>query len=87
MRTLLLAVVCLTPLAAKMPEPVKRLDEATADRKRTELLTAQREELQSIAKRQQTLRQQLDALVPSPRRESFVWLYENRTNGAKAPPR
>jgi hypothetical protein len=53
------------------------LDEAAADSKRTQLHDEKHDELVKLSKSRQELQQELDPLVPGPKRESFVWLYEN----------
>lgn len=55
------------------------LDEAAADKKRTELFAETRDERTNLGKRRQAAQKELEALVPGPKRESFVWLYENVT--------
>ena len=54
------------------------------DQKYTEAYRAQQPERSAIQKQMQALQKDLDALVPSARRESFVWLYENVTGAAPA---
>lgn len=53
------------------------LEEAAADKKRADLYAEKRDEMVSRSKSRQQLQRELDPLVPGPKRESFVWLYEN----------
>ena len=57
--------------------------EEASSKKYVEVYQSQKTERSAIQKQMQTLQQELDGLVPSAKRESFVWLYENRTAAAK----
>jgi hypothetical protein len=66
-------------LYAKVEEAVKGLAEEAANARRTELFAAQREQHVALTKKRTPLSQELDKLEPSPKRISYVWLYENTT--------
>ncbi len=60
-------------------DAVKGLDEAAAATKRGELLAAKRPELSALGKQRQSLTEELDPLVSTPQRVSYVWVYTNTT--------
>ncbi|HEX5053897.1 MAG TPA: FG-GAP-like repeat-containing protein [Planctomycetota bacterium] len=64
-------------------DATKGLAEAAADKKREELSAARLDELVAFGKKRQALQNELDPLVPGPKRASFVWLYENLGSAAK----
>ncbi|HEX6810720.1 MAG TPA: hypothetical protein VF384_03765 [Planctomycetota bacterium] len=64
-------------LLAVVERDLGELAEAEADKKRTEMYAAKREEMVAGSKQRQALQKELDPLVPGPKRESWVWLYEN----------
>ncbi|MBL8756467.1 MAG: VCBS repeat-containing protein [Planctomycetes bacterium] len=66
-----------------LDEQVKGLAEEAADAKRSELLTAKKDDLQAWSKQRQELQKELDPMIPGQKRESFVWLYENRAAAGK----
>jgi hypothetical protein len=68
-------------------EAVQGLGEAEAAKKREELFAAKKDELGALGKQRQTLQKELDPMVAGPKRESFVWLFENvgAGNGKAAP--
>jgi hypothetical protein len=63
----------------EIDKALKGLEEAAADKKRTELYAAKRDDMVRLSKGRQELQKELDPLVPGAKRESFVWLYENVT--------
>ncbi|MFO1055131.1 MAG: FG-GAP-like repeat-containing protein [Planctomycetota bacterium] len=63
----------------EIQKAVEGLGDEAANKKRTELYEARREELATRSKRRTALQDELEALVPGPKRQSFVWLYENTT--------
>ena len=66
---------------AKIFEPIEKategLDEEAAAAKWDELFKAAEPQFKAANKRRGELDKQLRELVPGPRREPFVWLYEN----------
>jgi len=71
-------------LHEKMQESIKDLDEAAAEKRRDEYLTAHRAEFTEQSKRRKAISKELDPLVGGAKREAYVWLYEN--TGASTPP-
>ncbi|MFY9342322.1 MAG: FG-GAP-like repeat-containing protein [Planctomycetota bacterium] len=65
---------------------IEGLDEAAADKKRTELFAERREEMGKLGKQRQELQKELDPLVPGAKRQSWVWLYENTATTVPPPP-
>lgn len=61
----------------RMKAAVAGLDEASAEAKRAEILASSREELSERNARRAAVQDELDPLVPGPKRKSFTWLYEN----------
>jgi hypothetical protein len=73
-------------LGAKEDEATKGLDEAAAEKKRSEFFAAHKDEYQAQGKKRTALQEELDPLVPGTKRQSFVWLYENLARSPSAPP-
>jgi len=64
------------------------LDEEAAQRKRTELLKTQQADRVALAKERAPLHEEHEQLEPGPKREAFVWYYENvRGRGSARPGR
>jgi hypothetical protein len=61
----------------------KGLEEEAANKKYVEAFQSQKEERAAIMKERQALQKQLEELVPSSKREPFVWFYENTAAAAK----
>jgi hypothetical protein len=61
------------------------LDEAAAEKKRTEFFAAKKDEMAAMGKQRQALSTELEPMVPGQKRVSYVWLYENRAAGGAAP--
>jgi hypothetical protein len=68
-------------LMQTIEDAVKGLDEDAAAKKRDELWNAKQDAFGVISKERQTLQKELEPLQPGMKRESYVWLYENK--GAK----
>lgn len=68
----------------ELEQATKGLDEAAAEKKRTELLAAKKNELAVQGKRRAAVAEELEPLVPGAKRVSYVWWYENRTVRAGA---
>jgi uncharacterized membrane protein len=64
---------------AAIDREVEALPEAERDARAQELREARREELKTFGNLRAARQTELDALVPGPKRHSFVWLYENVT--------
>lgn len=73
----------LEKLTEAAQEAAKGLDEEAANKKYVEAYQAQKDERAAIQKELQALQKQLEELVPSSKRESFVWFYENTAAAAK----
>ncbi|MFO1078171.1 MAG: FG-GAP-like repeat-containing protein [Planctomycetota bacterium] len=69
-----------------MSAATEGLDDEAAKAKRSEILKTQADERKRIGKRAQAVHAELEPLLPGPKRDSFVWLYENR-QAAAAPAR
>ncbi|MBK8098450.1 MAG: VCBS repeat-containing protein [Planctomycetes bacterium] len=66
---------------------VEGLDEEAASTRRKELMAAKQDELAAIGKRNKELRTELEPMSADQKRESFVWLYENKAQAPAAPVR
>ncbi|MBL8896026.1 MAG: VCBS repeat-containing protein [Planctomycetes bacterium] len=53
------------------------LSEEAAEKKQQEMFEAEQKQLQASGQKRQKIQEQIDALVPSQQRVSYVWLYEN----------
>ncbi|HTF89810.1 MAG TPA: FG-GAP-like repeat-containing protein [Planctomycetota bacterium] len=65
---------------------VTGLDEEAAAKKREELLATQKEARLALNKRRLELQEELDPMEGGPKRDSFVWIYENQSPPAPAKP-
>jgi hypothetical protein len=72
-------------LMRAIEDAVKGLDQEAADKKRDELFAARSADFQAVSKERQKLQKELDPLEPGMKRQSFVWLYENRRVAEAAP--
>ncbi|MCC7063136.1 MAG: VCBS repeat-containing protein [Planctomycetes bacterium] len=68
-------------IAAAHEKASAGLNEAEANKKYSELYQARQPERAVIQEQLKALNEELDALVPAAKRESFVWLYENLAKG------
>ncbi len=69
----------------RLNQAVAGLDDESAAAKRKEFLATHAEELSERNARRAALQDELDPLVPGPKRKSFTWLYENLARGAAGP--
>ncbi|MBL8733327.1 MAG: VCBS repeat-containing protein [Planctomycetes bacterium] len=74
----------LDALSKSIEDAVKDLDEQAAEKKREQLFEAKSAEFRALGKQQQALQDELEPLAPGTKRESYVWLYENRAAEAAA---
>jgi hypothetical protein len=74
----------LDAMNSEINEALKAVPEAEKENKYKELYAAQKDARAALMKERTPLTQEREKLLPSPKRISYVWLYENTTPAAKS---
>ncbi|MBI3819453.1 MAG: VCBS repeat-containing protein [Planctomycetes bacterium] len=74
-----------TKLMDELEKATRGLAEAEATKKQEEFWASHKEEYAAQNKQRVAIAKELDALKPGPKRESFVWLYENLSEHTAKP--